>query len=291
MRAAEAGSSVALRDGQTVLGTATAGPDGAWAVDVVQSGQSPHLLTATAKDAAGNTGGPASPVSPYTLDTQAPAVTAALSNDDGVSSTDAITSDAGLSGTGDPDATVTILDGSTVLATAMADNQGCWSVPGSGLGLADGDYALTVCGTDAAGNIAADAVGLRGGTNDAALAVSGSWGGENGGTDILSVTVNGATCTAGLSPELQVDGAAWVLHLPAPLADGAYDVAAQAVRAGGGSAHAAAHGALTVDTVAPAVGVGLTQHSNAFDTVGIVRTEALTGTGTPGATLRVTGRT
>ena len=44
--AAEAGSSVALRDGQTVLGTATAGPDGAWAVDVVQSGQSPHLLTA-----------------------------------------------------------------------------------------------------------------------------------------------------------------------------------------------------------------------------------------------------
>jgi hypothetical protein len=241
-------------------------------------------------------GGPAA-VQAYALDIQAPAVTAALSNDDGVSPSDALTSDAGLSGTGDPGATVTIRDGSTVLATATADGQGRWSVPGSALGLADGTYALTASQTDAAGNTGAANVAFTLGTvpaapsvsalvtNDTTPALSGTWGGANGGTDTLSVTVAGVAYTAGASSALQVTGTSWVLRLPGPFADGAYDVTATAARAGGGSAQATANGALTVDTVPPAVAFGLTRDSNAFDTVGIVRTEALTGTGTPGATL------
>ncbi|MBB5694355.1 DUF4214 domain-containing protein [Muricoccus pecuniae] len=264
----------------------------AW-TGVTLSGTSSLQLKAT--DLASNDGPVATQA--YTLDIQAPAVTVQLSQDNGVSPTDQITSDAGLSGTGEPGTTVTILNGTTALATAVIDGQGDWSLPGPALGLSDGAYTLTASVTDAAGNTGTAPVAFTLSavppapsisaliTNDATPALSGSWGGANGGTDTLSVAFGGATYTAGISPELQVNGTAWVLQLPGPLVDGAYDVTATTARVGGQSAQTTANGALTIDTVAPTVTFGLTRDSNAFSTVGIVRTEALTGTGTPGATL------
>lgn len=122
-------------------------------------------------------------------------------------------------------------------------------------------------------------------TNGAAPTLSGTWGGANGGTDTLSVTVAGVTYTA--ASGLAVSGTDWPLRPPA-LGDGAYDVTASATRIGGGSVQATAAGALTVDTVAPSVTAWLTRDSNAFRTVGILRTEALTGVTDPGAALGFT---
>ncbi|WP_327754525.1 Ig-like domain-containing protein (plasmid) [Sphingobium sp. SJ10-10] len=69
---AEAGATVTLRDGSTVLGTATAGSGGAFSIDV-SLGEGAHSITATATDAAGNVGTASSALA-ITVDTTAPAV-------------------------------------------------------------------------------------------------------------------------------------------------------------------------------------------------------------------------
>ncbi|WP_336951649.1 Ig-like domain-containing protein [Sphingobium aromaticivastans] len=69
---AEAGATVTLRDGSTVLGTGTAGSSGAFSIDVSLS-EGAHSITATATDAAGNAGTASSALA-ITVDTTAPTV-------------------------------------------------------------------------------------------------------------------------------------------------------------------------------------------------------------------------
>ena len=53
---AEAGSTVKVYDGATLLGSATANGSGAWSYTTAALANGGHSLTATATDAAGNTG-------------------------------------------------------------------------------------------------------------------------------------------------------------------------------------------------------------------------------------------
>ncbi len=53
---AEAGSTVKVYDGATLLGSATASGTGAWSYTTAALANGAHSLTATATDAAGNTG-------------------------------------------------------------------------------------------------------------------------------------------------------------------------------------------------------------------------------------------
>jgi len=76
---AEAGSLVAVYDGTTKLGTVTADPSGAWSYALGQLGDGAHSLTATATDAAGNTGDASAALS-FTVDTLPPAAPAALAD-------------------------------------------------------------------------------------------------------------------------------------------------------------------------------------------------------------------
>lgn len=69
---AEAGATVTLREGTTVLGTGTANSSGSFSIDVAL-GAGTHSLTATATDAAGNAGTASSALS-ITIDTTAPTV-------------------------------------------------------------------------------------------------------------------------------------------------------------------------------------------------------------------------
>ena len=72
---AEAGSTVTVREGGTVLCTAVASDTGAWScVPTAPLADGPHTVTATSTDAAGNTS-PASPTDTFTIDTQAPDTT------------------------------------------------------------------------------------------------------------------------------------------------------------------------------------------------------------------------
>ena len=65
---AEANSTVKVYDGATLLGTATANGSGAWSFTTAALTDGAHSLTATATDAAGNTGAASSALN-VTIDT------------------------------------------------------------------------------------------------------------------------------------------------------------------------------------------------------------------------------
>ena len=71
---ADPGLTVTVYDGGTKLGTTTADPSGDWTYTLGTLGDGNHSLTATATDAAGNTG-PASVPLTFTVDATAPTVT------------------------------------------------------------------------------------------------------------------------------------------------------------------------------------------------------------------------
>jgi Bacterial Ig-like domain len=91
----------------------------------------------------GNTG-------PFVVDTIAPAVTEHLLWDTGISSTDGITSNGTVTGSGDPNAVVTLTEGGAVLGTTTASATGVWTFTPSGL--PQGTNTVVASETDGTGN-------------------------------------------------------------------------------------------------------------------------------------------
>jgi hypothetical protein len=159
---AEANSKVTIYDGTTLLGMATASGAGAWSYTLGVLATGPHSLTATATDAAGNTGVASSALA-FTVDTIAPLAPTGLG--DTAIANDYVnlvhdTAAQALTGTAENGSTVTVYDGTTLLGTAIASSTGAWSYS---LGtLADGSHSLTATATDAAGNtgVASAALGF-----------------------------------------------------------------------------------------------------------------------------------
>ena len=158
---AEAGTTVTVLDGATVLGTATVANDGSWSFTPTNAlSEGPHSLTYTLTDAAGNVSG-ASPAVTFTIDATAPATpTTAASVADDVTPVISNVANNGftndnlptISGTGaEAGTTVTVLDGATVLGTATVANDGSWSFAPT-TALAEGPHSLTYTLTDAVGN-------------------------------------------------------------------------------------------------------------------------------------------
>ena len=152
---AEANSVVQVFDGTTLIGTTTASGTGAYAVtaSVLPDGTYPNFRV-TASDAAGNQSGAAT-VTPWTIDTTAPAtpLVASVTVDTGISTTDQITSDNTLTvtGTAAANSIVKVFDGGVLVGTTTASGTGAYSITTSVL--ADGVHsALTVTATDLAGN-------------------------------------------------------------------------------------------------------------------------------------------
>ena len=130
--------------------TATADATGAWSFTPTGLGIGSHTVVASETDAAGNT---ASASLAFTLDNTAAAIAASLANDTGSSSTDKITSNPALTGSGDANAIVRFtVDGSAIAATATADASGAWSFTPTGL--VNGSHTVVASETDAAGNTA-----------------------------------------------------------------------------------------------------------------------------------------
>jgi hypothetical protein len=149
---AEAGASITLLDGNTVLGSTTAS-GGVWSITASGLAAGVHSLTAQATDLAGNQ--TTSAALAITIDTTAPGVSApdlADSSDDGSSNTDNVTSVTTpvFNGTAEAGASITLLDGNTVLGSATADASGNWSITSSVL--ASGAHNLTARATELAGN-------------------------------------------------------------------------------------------------------------------------------------------
>ena len=143
---AEAGSSVKLYNGSTLLGSATAGSNGAFSITSSTLSDASYSLTATATDAAGNISSSSSPLS-IIIDTTVPSAPTSLTT------TVPITNNATptITGTAEAGSSVKLYNGSTLLGSATAGSNGVFSITSSTL--SDASYSLTATATDAAGNI------------------------------------------------------------------------------------------------------------------------------------------
>src|SRR5581483_1407263 len=151
---AEAFSTIAVYDGANALaGTVTADINGNWSYTLGVLGSGPHNLTATATDAAGNTG-PASATLTFTVDTAAPSAPTTLADASIVNGYVNLANDTAtqkLTGKAEAFSTITVYDGANALAgTVTADINGNWSYTLGVLG--SGPHNLTATATDAAGN-------------------------------------------------------------------------------------------------------------------------------------------
>ncbi len=140
----EAGASVVVRDASgVVLGSGTAGADGAFTVRIAPAQANGETLSVTVSDAGGN-------VSPATVvtapDITAPALPEAQVGGDGET----------VAGTGEPGATITVRDAAdTVIGTAIVAADGSYSVT---LNPAQTNAeTVRVSQVDAAGNVSASA--------------------------------------------------------------------------------------------------------------------------------------
>ncbi|MDU2729410.1 Ig-like domain-containing protein [Pantoea sp.] len=157
---AEPGSTVTVRDGDTLLGTVTAGGDGSWSFTTPVLTDGSHSLTATVTDAAGNVSAASAPLN-FTVDTQAPeAVSGLVVTDDVGDSTGPLTSGATtddatpvLSGQAEPDSLLTIYDNGVAIGSLTVGTDGNWSFTTPTL--SNGAHSLTLTLTDAAGNVSA----------------------------------------------------------------------------------------------------------------------------------------
>jgi Bacterial Ig-like domain len=141
---ADPNATVTISEGSTVLGTTTASVSGVWSFTPTGLAQGLQTVTASETNAAGLTG---SSSLTFTYETTAPTVTIALADD--TSGGKEITSYDALTGTADPNATVKISEGSTVLGTTTANANGVWSFTPTSL--AQGMQTITASETNAAG--------------------------------------------------------------------------------------------------------------------------------------------
>ncbi|NOV24665.1 BapA prefix-like domain-containing protein [Cupriavidus necator] len=259
---AEAGSTISLYNGTTLIGTTTADTTtGAWSfTPTTPLTDGPYALTATATDASGNVSAPTAAFN-LTVDTAPPA-------DPSITVANGTT----LAGTAEPGSTVDIdLDGDgTPEGTVPADaTTGAWSYSPTG-GLPDGAVA-SVTATDAAGNtsgpatVTIDAVppaipAITGATDDNPLpGPLNSGDSTNDATPTLTGTAdagstislfNGTTLIGTTTADATTG--AWSFTPTTPLADGPYALTATASDAAGNISGPTAAFNLTVDTAPPA---------------------------------------
>ena len=284
-------------DGATLLGSATANGSGAWSYTTAALTNGGHNLTATATDAAGNTG-VASTALNVTIDTAAPvAPTISLfSTDSGVVG-DGITNDKTLTltGTAEANSTVKVYDGATLLGTATANGSGAWSCTTAAL--ADGGHSLTATATDAAGNSGVASATLNVTIDTTAPVVPSIGSGVIVNTNEVALT---GTAEAGSTIKVY-DGASllgnatanasgtWSYTSPT-LSGGGHNFTATATDAAGNTGIASTAVAVTINTIVPVAPVisSFTPDTGVVgDGITSVKTLTLTGTAEAGTTVKV----
>jgi beta-glucanase (GH16 family) len=141
---AEAGSTIKIHDGSTIIGTVTGNSAGAWTFTTGLLADGTHKLSATDTDVAGTTSASSSTTT-IVVDTTAPSptITALAHNTNG-----SIT----LGGHSEAQSVVSIYDGggSTPIGSAVTNAAGVWSFTSGAL--SNANHSFTVHATDIAGN-------------------------------------------------------------------------------------------------------------------------------------------
>lgn len=270
---AEAGSTVTVRDGDTVIGSTVADGNGNWSVTPTQPlGEGNHSITTEVTDPAGNSSGVSAPIA-VEIDTSAPgaATDVTLVNDANEPITGSTNDNTPtLSGKAEPGSTVTVSDGGTVIGTAPVDGNGNWTfTPNPPLG--DGDHSLTVVVTDPAGNssppttpiaVVVDAsspspatdvqitdgentpIGTNGSTNDTKPTISGKAEADS------TITIRDGDTVLGT---VKADGNGnWSLTLDQPLSEGPHSITTEVTDAAGNSSGVSTPIVVNIDTIPPA---------------------------------------
>ncbi|MCK1348599.1 hypothetical protein IVB52_35045 [Bradyrhizobium sp. CW11] len=152
---AEAGSSVKLYEGTTLLGTATVASDGDWSVTTPNLKHGSHTFTATATDAAGNTSALSQPIDPPigshggggtsgggTKDTSTVEVTNVRQHWDHTAT---------IKGTADPNSEIKLSDGTSSVGSVTTGADGKWSFQTSDL--SGKSHAFTAEQVDTTGHV------------------------------------------------------------------------------------------------------------------------------------------
>ncbi|HEM6741516.1 TPA: BapA prefix-like domain-containing protein [Citrobacter farmeri] len=273
----EPGSTINVYDGNILLGTATVTEGGSWSYRPDGLSQGAHSLRVTATDSAGNTG-PASANFTLTVDTVSPGAPIISSVTDDVGpvtgslSSGQTTNDARptFTGTGEPGATIGIMDNGVPLANVTVEANGTWTfTPTSDLG--QGNHSLTFTATDAAGNVgpstsfavtvdtAAPLAPVIASVVDDSAPQTGNLS-PNQSTNDTRPTLNG-TAEAGTTLTFTDNGTVigslvvgtdgnWTFTPTTALTNGAHTLAVTATDAAGNVSPTASFG-VTVDTLAP----------------------------------------
>ncbi|MBR0903924.1 Ig-like domain-containing protein [Bradyrhizobium liaoningense] len=142
--AADAGSTVQVFDGATMIGTAIVDTNGAWSFAAATLADGNHTFTGKTADAAGNVSASSGALN-VRVDTRAPVAPILTSGAPGASSAIIV------SGTAEAGSTVRLYEGSTLLGTGVAATSGAWSVTTGWL--TTGQHSFTATATDIAGNL------------------------------------------------------------------------------------------------------------------------------------------
>ncbi|MEN7527081.1 Ig-like domain-containing protein [Cupriavidus sp. DL-D2] len=298
---AEANSTIDIDlDGDgTADATVTANDDGEWTYTPLPTLGDGAVVSVTATDAAGNASEPAT----ITIDGAAPdAPSIDAATDDTTPATGALASGDStndttplLSGTAEPGSIVEISNGSAVLGTATADEDGNWTFTPT-VPLTDGVYTLTATATDAAGNTGAASPAFTL-TVDTAPPDAPNVTGSNGTTLTGTAEANSV-----IGIDLDGDGAAdatvtadnngtWT-YTPLPVLP---DGAVLGVTATDAAGNTSAVAAVTIDAAAPAAPVIVSATDNATPLTTPVldggstndTTPTLTGTAEPNSTINL----
>ncbi|MDH2067734.1 Ig-like domain-containing protein [Pantoea sp. GD03673] len=321
---AEAGGTVNIIDNGQVIGSVTAGKDGAWSwTPAAALADGDHTLAVSVTDAAGNTGA-ATPGLTVTVDTsgnliQITSVTDSAGSVTGNIAAGGVTDDAApvVNGTGKAGSVVSLYDGDVLVGTATVRGNGIWSLA-PGAALAEGPHTLRAVSTDAAGvvsdavtfsftvDLTAPARPVIGGATDDVGSVQGAL--ANGAvSDDPTPTLTG-TAEAGSTVTIYDGGTvlgsvtagadgAWSFTPTSTLGEGAHSFTATATDAAGNTGPASAGFELTLDFTPPdAANLAITGYEDdAGEVTGNVvsgsssddTTPVISGTGTAGNTITV----
>ena len=269
---AEAGATVRLSIAGVVIGTGVAS-GGSYSITMASAlADGTYSVTATATDAAGNTGPIGAPFS-LTIDATPPARPAApglLAADDSGTPGDGITSvnTPHLTGTAESGSTVRLFIAGSLVGTGTATG-GVYTVLLNRV-LAEGDYSVTATATDAAGNVSPaglplaltiDTIAPSAPSAPGLVSADDSGVSGDGITNVTRPRLAGAA-EAGSTVRLFIGGGlmgvgtatggAYTIQLTTALPDGTYSVMATATDAAGNVGAAGLPFALTIDTIPPA---------------------------------------
>ncbi|WP_052293836.1 Ig-like domain-containing protein [Azospirillum sp. B510] len=300
---AEPGSTVTVLVDGVAVGTAIAGTDGSWSLTpATPLADGTHAVTSQATDRAGNSSGTSTALS-LTIDTTPPLLSTPVISSPVIAGVDNTANvipspRPTLTGTADPNSTVTVIIDGVAAGTVTAGGDGRWSFAVT-TPLADGRHSVATTATDPAGNIGrSGTLSLTVDTQAPLLSTPVIAGVDNAANVISSPrpTLTG-TSEPNSTVTVIIDGVAagtvtaggdgrWSFAVTTPLADGSHSVATTATDPAGNIGRSGTL-SLTVDTRAPLSSTPVIAGvDNAANVISSPR-PTLTGTAEPNSTVTV----